>query len=190
MNAERRVRAWAEAQRARGRRVALVTSGGTQVPLEARAVRFLENFSSGRRGAASAERLVRAGYGVCFLYRTRSAFPWARALPLSGPALLDVLRVHDDDAGGQRVLVDCSGSALPDLVPALLAYHRAKEEDALLVLEFTGLVEYLALLRAAARALAPLGKRRWWEVGGKEGVVPAPARLPQYCRHEVTAVFS
>ncbi|XP_053256353.1 phosphopantothenate--cysteine ligase isoform X1 [Podarcis raffonei] len=154
---ERRVRAWAEAQRARGRRVALVTSGGTQVPLEARAVRFLENFSSGRRGAASAERLVRAGYGVCFLYRTRSAFPWARALPLSGPALLDVLRVHDGDAGGQRVVVDCSGSALPDLVPALLAYHRAKEEGALLVLEFTGLVEYLALLRAAARALAPLG---------------------------------
>ncbi|CAI5782629.1 Hypothetical predicted protein [Podarcis lilfordi] len=103
VEAERRVRAWAEAQRARGRRVALVTSGGTQVPLEARAVRFLENFSSGRRGAASAERLVRAGYGVCFLYRTRSAFPWARALPLSGPALLDVLRVQDGDAGSSAM---------------------------------------------------------------------------------------
>ncbi|NXV62572.1 PPCS ligase, partial [Molothrus ater] len=96
---EDRVRAWAAAQAARGRRVALVTSGGTQVPLEARAVRFLENFSSGRRGAASAERLVRAGYG----------------------------------------------------------YQRATEEGALLAIEFTGLVEYLALLRAAARALAPLG---------------------------------
>nr|XP_034972834.1 phosphopantothenate--cysteine ligase isoform X1 [Zootoca vivipara] len=157
VEAERRVRAWAETQRARGRHVALVTSGGTQVPLETRSVRFLENFSSGRRGAASAERLVRAGYGVCFLYRTRSAFPWARAIQLSGPALLDVLRVHDCGAGGQRVVVDCSGSALQNLVPALLAYQRAKEEGALLVLEFTGLVEYLALLRAAARALAPLG---------------------------------
>lgn len=155
--AERRVRAWAEAQRVRGRRVVLVTSGGTQVPLEARAVRFLENFSSGRRGAASAERLVRAGYGVCFLHRARSAFPWARALPPHGPALLDVLRVHEEGpAPCPRVTADAQ--ALPGLVPALLAYRQAKETDSLLALEFTSLVEYLALLRAAAQALAPLGK--------------------------------
>ncbi|XP_075762844.1 phosphopantothenate--cysteine ligase isoform X1 [Pelodiscus sinensis] len=149
--AEQRVRAWAEAQSARGRRVALVTSGGTQVPLEARAVRFLENFSSGRRGAASAERLVRAGYGVCFLHRARSAFPWARALPPPGPALLDALQVE----AGPRVTAD--PAALPGLVPALLGYKRAKEAGALLAVEFTSLSEYLALLRAAARALAPLG---------------------------------
>eukprot|EP00965_Chrysotila_dentata_P180710 5964983-Pleurochrysis_carterae.AAC.2 len=35
-------------------RVALVTSGGTTAPLEARTVRFIDNFSSGNRGAASA----------------------------------------------------------------------------------------------------------------------------------------
>ncbi|XP_053136633.1 phosphopantothenate--cysteine ligase isoform X1 [Hemicordylus capensis] len=151
--AERRVRAWAEGQRARGRRVALVTSGGTQVPLEARAVRFLENFSSGRRGAASVERLAGAGYAVCFLHRARSAFPWARALPPPGPALLDALCVHE--GGEPRVTAD--PGALPGLVPALRAYRRARHEDALLALEFTGLVEYLALLRATARALAPLG---------------------------------
>uniref|UniRef100_A0A8D0GPK7 Phosphopantothenate--cysteine ligase n=1 Tax=Sphenodon punctatus TaxID=8508 RepID=A0A8D0GPK7_SPHPU len=149
--AERRVRAWAEAQRARGRLVVLVTSGGTQVPLEARAVRFLENFSSGRRGAASAERLVSAGYSVCFLHRARSAFPWARMLPPPGPALLEALRVHP----GPSVTLD--PAALPGLVPALLEYRRAKEKGVLLSLEFTGLTEYLALLRAAARALAPLG---------------------------------
>uniref|UniRef100_A0A8D0BEY3 Phosphopantothenate--cysteine ligase n=1 Tax=Salvator merianae TaxID=96440 RepID=A0A8D0BEY3_SALMN len=154
--AERRVRAWASGQRSRGRRVALVTSGGTQVPLEARAVRFLENFSSGRRGAVSAERLVAAGYGVCFLHRARSAFPWARALPPPGPALLDLLSVHGREEGaGARVALD--PRALPGLVPALLAYSRAKDDGALLALEFTALDEYLALLRAAARALAPLG---------------------------------
>uniref|UniRef100_A0A8C0J805 DNA/pantothenate metabolism flavoprotein C-terminal domain-containing protein n=1 Tax=Chelonoidis abingdonii TaxID=106734 RepID=A0A8C0J805_CHEAB len=142
---------WAAVQRERGRLVALVTSGGTQVPLEARAVRFLENFSSGRRGAASAERLVRAGYGVCFLHRARSAFPWARALPPPGPALLDALRVQP----GPSVAAD--PDALPGLVPALLGYQRAKEAGALLPLEFTSLTEYLALLRAAARALAPFG---------------------------------
>ncbi|XP_074883803.1 phosphopantothenate--cysteine ligase isoform X2 [Buteo buteo] len=149
--AEARVRAWAAGQAARGRRVALVTSGGTQVPLEARAVRFLENFSSGRRGAASAERLVAAGYGVCFLHRARSAFPWARALPPPGPALLDALRLTPGPPPG----VAADPAALPAFLPALRDYRRATEAGALLAIEFTGLAEYLALLRAAARALAP-----------------------------------
>lgn len=33
----------------------LVTSGGTSVPLEKNTVRSIENFSTGKRGAASAE---------------------------------------------------------------------------------------------------------------------------------------
>ena len=37
------------------RRVALVTSGGTTVPLENQTVRFIDNFSAGTRGSASAE---------------------------------------------------------------------------------------------------------------------------------------
>ncbi|NWH67053.1 PPCS ligase, partial [Geococcyx californianus] len=151
--AEARVRVWAAAQAARGRRVALVTSGGTQVALEARAVRFLENFSSGRRGAASAERLVKAGYGVCFLHRARSAFPWARALPPNGPALLDALRLNP----GPPPAVTAAPAALPALLPALRDYRQATEDGALLAIEFTGLTEYLTLLRAAARALAPFG---------------------------------
>jgi phosphopantothenate-cysteine ligase len=40
---------------AAGRRVAIVTSGGTIVPLERRMVRFVDNFSTGTRGAACAE---------------------------------------------------------------------------------------------------------------------------------------
>uniref|UniRef100_A0A6J0SSV6 Phosphopantothenate--cysteine ligase isoform X1 n=2 Tax=Pogona vitticeps TaxID=103695 RepID=A0A6J0SSV6_9SAUR len=174
--AEGRVRAWAAAQRARGRRVALVTSGGTQVPLEARPVRFLENFSSGRRGAASAERLVAAGYAVCFLHRARSVFPWARALPTGGPALLDLLRVHE---AGRSVRV--AEGALPALVPALLAYRRAQDQEALLALEFTGLAEYLALLRAAARALAPLGSSAMFYLAAavSDFYIP-PSEMPEH----------
>ena len=36
-------------------RLVCVTSGGTTVPLERRCVRFIDNFSSGNRGAASTE---------------------------------------------------------------------------------------------------------------------------------------
>ena len=39
----------------KGRRIVLVTSGGTIVPLERQMVRFLDNFSAGSRGAISAE---------------------------------------------------------------------------------------------------------------------------------------
>lgn len=58
--------------RADGRPVALVTSGGTTVPLERRGVRFVDNFSTGSRGAASAEALHRGGYSVVFLHRRGS----------------------------------------------------------------------------------------------------------------------
>lgn len=37
------------------RPIALVTSGGTTVPLEKNTVRFIDNFSHGERGALSAE---------------------------------------------------------------------------------------------------------------------------------------
>ena len=38
-----------------GRPVVCVTAGGTAVPLEANTVRTIDNFSTGRRGAMSAE---------------------------------------------------------------------------------------------------------------------------------------
>lgn len=39
----------------RATRVVCVTSGGTTVPLEQQCVRYIDNFSSGHRGAASTE---------------------------------------------------------------------------------------------------------------------------------------
>jgi phosphopantothenate---cysteine ligase (ATP) len=39
-------------------RIAVVTSGGTTIPLEKNCVRFVDNFSSGRRGAISTEELL------------------------------------------------------------------------------------------------------------------------------------
>jgi len=47
----------------------LFQSGGTTVPLEHNTVRFVDNFSAGTRGSASAEYFLGAGYSVIFLYR-------------------------------------------------------------------------------------------------------------------------
>ena len=57
--------------------VVLVTSGGTSVPLEKNTVRSIENFSTGTRGARSAEYFLRAGHPVIFFHRTGTLCPFA-----------------------------------------------------------------------------------------------------------------
>jgi phosphopantothenate-cysteine ligase len=63
-----------------GRPIAVVTSGGTSVPLEKNVVRSVENFSTGSRGSASAEVFLSLGYAVVFLSRTGSLQPYARVV--------------------------------------------------------------------------------------------------------------
>ncbi|KAI9918495.1 hypothetical protein PsorP6_011976 [Peronosclerospora sorghi] len=52
-----------------GKCVAVVTSGGTTVPLERNTVRFVDNCSTGFRGAASVEYLLGLGYAVIYMHR-------------------------------------------------------------------------------------------------------------------------
>ena len=139
---------------AQGRRVVLVTSGGTKVPLEARPVRFLDNFSSGRRGASSAEAFLAAGYGVLFLYRARSAFPFAHRFPPQ--TWLSVLRPSSQAPSGLLSL-EAEEKALPGFAAALRSYQEAEAAGTFLAIEFTTLADYLHLLQAAAQALNPLG---------------------------------
>lgn len=63
-----------------GKRVALVTSGGTTVPLERNTVRFVSNFSTGGRGSKMAECLLASGWRVIFLHRRSSLLPYHRCL--------------------------------------------------------------------------------------------------------------
>lgn len=69
-------------------------SGGTTVPLEHNTVRFVDNFSAGNRGSASAEYFLEHGYAVIFMYRTKSLEPFTRHF--SGQQLLDMLELHEE----------------------------------------------------------------------------------------------
>mmetsp|Transcript_780 Transcript_780/g.1539 ORF Transcript_780/g.1539 Transcript_780/m.1539 type:complete len:564 (+) Transcript_780:211-1902(+) len=60
------------------RPLALVTSGGTAADLEINAVRFLDNFSTGLRGAVSVEEFLKRGYAVIHLQREGSSSPFGR----------------------------------------------------------------------------------------------------------------
>jgi phosphopantothenate---cysteine ligase (ATP) len=69
----------------------IVSSGGTAVDLEVNAVRHLENFSTGLRGAISVEEFLKRGYAVIHLWRNGSASPFARFLNQ------ELLGVHQAD---------------------------------------------------------------------------------------------
>ena len=56
----------------------LVTSGGTTVPLEFNTVRFIDNFSTGHRGAASTEYFLGRNCSVILLTRASSQKPFFR----------------------------------------------------------------------------------------------------------------
>lgn len=146
------VRAFIARHRAAARRVVLVTSGGTIVPLEVQMVRFLDNFSAGTRGSASAEYFLGHGYAVLFMYRQRSLEPFARRLTRG--SLLDYLQV--DREHGRRVEV--RQELQQQLGDTLNAYERILNAGTLLKLTFTTVDEYLFMLRAIAQEMAVLAR--------------------------------
>eukprot|EP00585_Thalassiosira_rotula_P001220 CAMPEP_0196161558 /NCGR_PEP_ID=MMETSP0910-20130528/47393_1 /TAXON_ID=49265 /ORGANISM="Thalassiosira rotula, Strain GSO102" /LENGTH=572 /DNA_ID=CAMNT_0041426503 /DNA_START=39 /DNA_END=1757 /DNA_ORIENTATION=+ len=84
--------------------LALVTSGGTAAPLEHNCVRFLDNFSTGTRGAYAVEEFCKRGYAVIHLKRAGSIAPFGRIL---GEVLGCGKGGPDFDSLG--VLFDCGG---------------------------------------------------------------------------------
>lgn len=146
-------RTFIERHASNGRRVALVTSGGTTVPLENQTVRYIDNFSAGTRGATSAEYFLEAGYAVIFLHRQFSLLPFSRHYSHTTNSFLDFMR--EDEHG--RVVVDDEHQA--DMVQVLRRYAEVKRQGALLVLSFVTITEYLWELRELAKAMRPLDSR-------------------------------
>ncbi|KAL0271076.1 UNVERIFIED_CONTAM: hypothetical protein PYX00_008293 [Menopon gallinae] len=135
----------------RGQKIALVTSGGTTVPLEHNTVRFVDNFSAGTRGSASAEFFLQYEYAVIFLFRLKSLEPFVRHL--MGHAFLDSLEIVDETK------IKVKDSKIPDMMPVLMRYNAVKKSGCLLSISFTTLSDYLWLLRACCDSLSKCGNR-------------------------------
>lgn len=136
------------------RRIALVTSGGTAVPLESRTVRFIDNFSSGNRGSASAEYFLAKGYAVIFLYRKQSLRPFYRHF--TNHEFLDILQVEGDTSENCNIKV--KDDQIPRIKHVLEAYHGYLANGSLLQIGFFTLTEYLFYLKMAAEALRFVGR--------------------------------
>jgi phosphopantothenate-cysteine ligase len=133
------------------RRVVLVTSGGTTVPLEKNTVRFIDNFSAGTRGATSAEYFLEAGYAVIFLHRQFSLLPYSRHYSHSTDCFLDLM-VEGEDGN-----VVANPTHQETMLQVLRKYNSAKKNRMLLMLPFTTITDYLYELRSVAQLMRPLG---------------------------------
>ncbi|KAB8236969.1 phosphopantothenate--cysteine ligase CAB2 [Aspergillus alliaceus] len=141
------------------RRLVLVTSGGTTVPLENQTVRFIDNFSAGTRGATSAEYFLESGYAVIFLHRQFSLLPYSRHYSHSTNCFLDFMdeappsNTSESDHG--RIVVHSEYQ--DQMRDVLRKYRYAKQHNRLLLLPFTTVSEYLFELRSLAMLMRPLG---------------------------------
>lgn len=149
------------------RRVVLVSSGGTMVPLENQTVRFIDNFSAGTRGATSAEYFLEMGYAVIFLHRQFSLLPYSRHYSHSTNCFLDFLsewgRIgEDEDAAGEPGGADGGDVVVrrkykTQMLDVLRKYRRAKEQKLLYLLPFTTVSSYLFYLREVATQMQIFG---------------------------------
>ncbi|MCJ1425210.1 hypothetical protein MMC29_003098 [Sticta canariensis] len=135
------------------RRVVLITSGGTTVPLENQTVRFIDNFSAGTRGATSAEYFLEAGYAVIFLHRQFSLLPYSRHYSHSTNCFLDFV------TEGNHGEVVASHEYQEKMMDVLRKYSWAKKSNTLLLLPYTTITEYLWELKEIALLMRPLGSR-------------------------------
>ncbi len=143
------------AARGRGLRVALVTSGGTAAPLEARCVRFLDNFSTGARGAALAEALLSrpaADYAVLFLHRAGSRAPFVHAAHAAVDAAAAAAAAAAAGGAAAAAAAAAATAAAASVAAALAAAAGAAAGGRLLCATFFSVGEYLAALEACARA--------------------------------------
>eukprot|EP01063_Lacrimia_lanifica_P004253 TRINITY_DN12375_c0_g1_i1.p1 TRINITY_DN12375_c0_g1~~TRINITY_DN12375_c0_g1_i1.p1 ORF type:complete len:349 (+),score=119.70 TRINITY_DN12375_c0_g1_i1:116-1048(+) len=123
-----------------GGRIAVVTSGGTQVPLERNEVRYMTNFSTGNRGATSAEHFLKAGYTVIFVTKKGSIQPFTRVMDARGAGYLFKQLCSDEGIGSNEV------------VQKAMAEYR-EYGGRLFPIEFNNLTEYLYLLKLVGVAL-------------------------------------
>ncbi|RWS02519.1 phosphopantothenate-cysteine ligase-like protein [Dinothrombium tinctorium] len=130
--------------------IVLITSGGTAVPIEKNTVRFVDNFSAGTRGSASAEYFLRRNYAVIFLYRFKTLEPFTRHINIHS-----LLKSFTLD--GNRKNLQVSSEMSESLKPVVENYQKLSES--LLMVTFTTLSEYLYYLKEIALALQPLGSK-------------------------------
>lgn len=159
---------------ASAKKVVLVTSGGTTVPLENNTVRFIDNFSAGTRGATSAEYFLENGYAVIFLHREFSLLPYSRHYSHTTNCFLDYMTEIDNK-------VQINPDFADEMLVVLRKYKRATESNLLLLVPFTTVNQYLYTLKCALKLMSRLNSSALFYLAAAVSDFFLPlSRMPQH----------
>lgn len=139
---------FAEAQRDAKAEIFIVTSGGTLVPIERNAVRFVTNFSTGGRGSRLAENLLKSDHiRVIFMCRKDSLMPFARS-------------VIDDHifAGNMDGWFQDAEKTLENFKVQTDLFRRARQSGRLTLIPFDTVAEYLYGVQVLAEVCCQVAK--------------------------------
>lgn len=117
-------------------------------------MRFVDNFSAGTRGSASAEYFLDHDYAVIFMHRHKSLEPFTRHF--TGQQFFDMLDIADNS---QSSTIAIKPDSVDVFAPVLAKYKIARETQMILYVNFTSVVDYMWLLRAACECLAAFEER-------------------------------
>ncbi|KAF0386045.1 DFP-domain-containing protein [Gigaspora margarita] len=172
---ENRVKEFVNKHNEAGRRIVLITSGGTTVPLENSTVRFIDNFSAGTRGATSAEYFLEMGYAVIFMHRQFSLQPYSRHYSHSKNCFLDFMELKSDGSIG------VNSKYAPKMKAVLEKYQEFKKNETLLFLDFVTVADYLFLLRSVTRIMSALKEHAMYYLAAAVSDFFIPAqKMPQH----------
>lgn len=115
-------------------------------------MRFVDNFSAGTRGAASAEYFLDHGYSVIFMHRLKSFEPFTRHF--NGQKFMDMLDLQEH---GSNTTITVKPDSVDVLAPILIKYRAAHDAGKILYVNFTTVSDYFWLLRAACECLITSG---------------------------------
>lgn len=157
-----------------GKRIALVTSGGTTVPLENNTVRFIDNFSAGTRGATSAEYFLENGYAVIFLHREFSLLPYSRHYSHTTNCFLDYMIEKDNR-------VEINPEFADEMLVVLRKYQEAQKSNSLFLVPFTTVNQYLYTLKSMSTILQLLESKALFYLAAAVSDFFLPSsRMPQH----------
>ncbi|XLT50414.1 hypothetical protein HN873_043018 [Arachis hypogaea] len=126
------------------KRIVCVTSGGTTAPLEQRCVRYVDNFSSGHRGATFTEYLFL--HLLLFLFLSMKLF--------LGYLFSDLLEGNEYYVAGYVEFREAYSKAVKT---AIVDHHAAVDSGLRLKLPFSTIFEYLQMLQIISKPMKDIG---------------------------------
>jgi phosphopantothenate---cysteine ligase (ATP) len=119
--------------------------------LEKNTIRFIDNFSQGTRGSASAEYFLAKSYAVIFLHRKNSYKPFERNF--TSVDLFDLVKCNENDS------FTINSKYAHSFQDQARKYESIKEKNLLLKLEFINLFEYFSNLKYICESLSVMESR-------------------------------